>query len=141
MANVTATLLIETEQPIPLVCADGTGIAKGAALKIADNMVASLSTADEDYCGGIAGTEKIASDGMVSIDVYRGGIFKVTASGSITAGQTVTSAAAGTYNGYFSVSDATCVSSKTWGIALQSATDGQTFVMDLRPGAGANAFS
>ena len=88
MAN-EAILIIETELPIPFTCAEGTGIAKGALLKMADLATVSLADGTNDIVGGIAGTEKIASDGMVRIDVYRGGYFKVEASGSISVGDTL----------------------------------------------------
>ena len=132
MAN-EATLVIETELPLPFTCADGTAIPKGSSLKIADLATVSLAAADEDYCGGIAGTEKIASDGMVRMDVYRGGIFKVTASGSITAGQTV---AHSSVDNKFKVTDATCIGNKAWGVALETASADETFLMELRPGCG-----
>jgi len=134
-----AVLVIETELPIPLTCADGAGIEKGSTLKIANFATVSKALADEDYCGGIAGSEKIASDGMVRIDVYRGGVFRVYASGSITAGQTVASAGDATYPNTFKVTDATCIGSKSWGIALSDATTLQSFLMELRPGSGAVA--
>lgn len=137
MAN-EAVLMIETEIAIPMTCADGAGIEKGACLKIADPFTVSAAGSAEDYVGGIAKTEKINGDGKTKISVYRGGIFKVMASGSITAGQTVT--ISGTAN-KFVVSDATCVSSKTWGIALETVADGETFLMELRPGVNANAYS
>jgi len=137
MAN-EATLMIETEMAIPFTVADGTGFGKGTFLKLADPMTASAHDGDEDYVAGIAKTEKIANDGKTNLAVWRKGIFKVTASGSITAGQTV---ALGAIANSVKVSDATCVSSKTLGIALETASEGQTFLMELNPGVGANAFS
>lgn len=133
-----ATLMWETELPIPMTCADGTGIEKGTLLKISDPFTVAAHSSDEDYVGGIAAEEKIASDGKTKIAVYRGGIFKVTASGAITAGQTV--ALSATAN-KVKVSDSTCVSSKTFGIALETAADGDTFLVELRPGVGVNAFA
>ena len=137
MAN-EATLVIETELPIPMTCAEATGIEKGTLLKISDPFTVAAHASDEDYVGGVAATEKIASDGKTKIAVYRGGIFKVTASGSITAGQTV---ALSTSLNCVKVSDATCVSSKTFGIALETATTTETLLVDLRPGCNANAYS
>lgn len=137
MAN-EAVLIIETEVPIAMTCADGTGIEKGAALKVADPFTVSAAASAEDYVGGFAATEKIANDGKTKCSVYRGGIFKVMASGSITCGQTIT---IGATANTFVVTDATCVSSKPWGIALETASDGETFLMELRPGVCTNAFS
>jgi hypothetical protein len=137
MAN-EAVLMIETHLAIPMECAEDAGIEKGACVKLADPFTVSLAASAEDYVGGITKTEKISGDGKTKVSVYRGGIFKVMASGSITAGQTVT--ISGTAN-KFVVSDATCVSSKTWGIALETVADGETFLMELRPGVNANAYS
>ena len=72
MAN-EAVLMIETELPIPFTCADGTGIAKGTVLKMADLATVSLADGTNDIVGGITGTEKIAYDGRVRVDVYRCG--------------------------------------------------------------------
>jgi len=137
MAN-EAICVFETEVAVPFICAEATDIPKGSCVKIADPYTVSLAGSAEDYVGGITKTEKESGDGKTRVSVYRGGIFKVMASGSITAGQTIT--ISGTAN-KFVVSDATCVSSKTWGIALETATDGETFLMELRPGVNANAYS
>lgn len=137
MAN-EAILVFETSPAIPMTVADGTGIEKGAALKIADPFTVSAAGSAEDYVGGFAASEKIASDGKTKLGVYRGGIFKVMASGSITCGQTVTISATANK---FVVTDATCVSSKVWGIALETVADGETFLMELRPASNTNAYS
>lgn len=76
MAN-EATLIFETHLPIPMTCANGAGIEKGAALKLSDPITVALADTDQDLAGGIAATEKIANDGKIKIGVYRGGIFKV----------------------------------------------------------------
>ena len=126
-----AVLIIETDLPIPLTCADGTGIEKGAILKLADLATVSLADGTNDVVGGIAGSEKIADDGMVRTDVYRGGIFKVKASGSITVGDSV-----GTAMTNYVVSNRTTTllsGSLSLGIALETASDEDTFLMELRP--------
>jgi len=137
MAN-EATLIFETEPPINMTCANGTGIEKGCCLKIADPFTASAASSAEDYVAGIAATEKIANDGKIKIGVYRGGIFRVTASGSIPVGYSVTH---GAVANTFVVADATCSGSKIWGIALETAANTETFLMELRPGANNNVYS
>jgi hypothetical protein len=131
-------LIYETELPIPFTCADGTGIEKGALLKLSDPMTVATQDGDEDIIAGVAATEKIASDGKTKIAVYRGGIFKATASGSITVGDTL---AASSASGRPKTADATCVASKTLGISLETATDGETFLLELRPASNNKAYS
>lgn len=79
MAN-EAVLMIETELPIPMTCADGTGIEKGTVLKLSDPFTVAASGADNDIFAGIAAEEKIANDGKTKIGVYRAGIFKMVCS-------------------------------------------------------------
>lgn len=135
------TLVIETEPPIAFTCADGTGIEKGAILKLTDPMTASLADGDEDEIAGIAAAEKIASDGNTRIPVYRRGIFKGTNSGGVTVGDTLaTNADAGDSND-IAVATATAVGTETLGTALETATDGQTFLFELNPGVNNAAYS
>ena len=138
MAN-EAVLIFETELPIPFTCDNATGIEKGTLLKMADPATVSAAIVYGDFCGGIAATEKIVSDGRTKIGVYRGGIFKVFASGSITAGDVLTKSFSTT--NLVEVAVAADVSSKTWGIALETATVGESFLMELRPGANNKAYS
>lgn len=135
-----AVLLTELQPPISMVCADGTGIAKGAILTLTSPMTAALCAADEADVAGIAAAEKIADDGNVSIPVYRRGIFKVMASGSVTAGDTVATHANGDSNDV-AVATATAVGGETLGIALESASDNETFRMELNPGCNNQAYS
>lgn len=127
MAN-EATLIYETELPIPMTCAEGTGIEKGCFLDLADPYTVSAQSGQNDIVGGIAAEEKIASDGKTKIAVYRGGIFKVYCSGSITAGHPVVwsknaneIAVAGTNEENIA------------GIALETGADGETIYFELRP--------
>lgn len=135
-----AVLIYETEIPIPFTCADGTGIEKGCILKIADPATVSAALAKDDYCGGIAAKEKIANNGKTKIAVYRGGIFRVLASGSITAGQTVSTALGAVGNSVLA-STVADTGSKVLGIALETAALGETFLMELNIGATASAYS
>ena len=127
MAN-EAVLIFETQLPIPMTCADGATIEKGALLKITDPFTVALSDGASNAVGGIAAEEKIASNGKVKIGVYRGGIFKVTASGPITVGKAVylKGSANLVYTG--AVNDESAL-----GIALETATEAETFLMELRP--------
>lgn len=126
-----ATLVIETAPPIPFTCANGTGIEKGAILKMTDPMTASLAAGDGDIIAGIAAAEKIANDGNTTIPVYRAGIFKVLAGTAITVGDPLdTHASTGATN---EVAVAPTNGETILGIALETADDGHTFLMELRP--------
>ena len=80
------TLVYETSLPISFTCADGTGIEKGAILKLSDPNTVSLTAGDTDPVAGIAAEEKIANDGKTKIAVYLGGIFRVEAGATCTVG-------------------------------------------------------
>ena len=134
-----AILVFETGPAIPFTVANGTGIEKGSICMLADLMTAATATGDEDYVAGIAATEKIASDGNIRLGLFREGIFKVMSSGSIAAGVSVaTHVATGAAANLVIASDSTCLSSKTLGIAMEAAEDGETFLMELKPGCMAN---
>jgi hypothetical protein len=136
------TLIIETELPIPFTVADGTGIEKGAILKLTDPMTAVLADGDGDYVAGIAAEEKIANNGVTKLAVYRRGIFKGTAGATaVTAGKALM-----TYNGTGDdndIVDATNagVASKTLGIALETAANNETFLFELNPGCNTNVLA
>jgi len=128
------TLIVELEPPINFTCADGTGIEKGTLLALSDPMTAAASAADGDLIAGVAAEEKIANDGKTKIAVYRRGIFKATAGGNCTAGYALAS--------YSSTGDANDVingavddlNSQSCAIALETATDGETLLVELCPG-------
>jgi len=92
MANeaVIIELLGDGGDPVRYTVADGTGIAKGALLKITDPRTAIATSADNDPFCGIAAMEKVISDGAVTISAYTHGIFDLVDSGAgITVGQKV----------------------------------------------------
>lgn len=89
MANeaVIVQLLGNGGDPIEVTVADGTAIAKGTLLKIADPRTASATSADGDKFIGIAAAEKVANDGSTTLAVYTHGIFDLKDSGAgITVG-------------------------------------------------------
>jgi len=124
-----ATLYFETEVPIPFTCSETTGIERGTLLKMATPMTVSAGVVLNDICGGIAAGEKIASDGKTKIEVYRHGIFKVTASGSVAIGDPLVKSELTTNF----VETAGTNDERVWGIALETVTNGQTFLMELNP--------
>jgi hypothetical protein len=126
------TLIVETEPAINFTCADGTGIEKGAILKLSDYMTASTTTGDGDHIAGIAAEEKIANDGKTKIAVYRRGIFIGTAgTGGVTAGQAIdTDTSTSAAN---KLADAPVNGESIVGIAFETATSNQTFLFELNP--------
>lgn len=126
------TLIYETEKPIPFTVADGTGIEKGAVLKLTDPMTAATTTGDGDACAGIAAGEKIASDGRTKLEVYRGGIFRGFAGAAgVTAGHSIqTDTGTGAANELVNTDVNT---ENVVGIALETATDGESFLFELKP--------
>lgn len=129
MASSMATLVFETELPIPMTCADGAGIAKGQCLKLSDLGTVAATAAGNDVFGGIAAEEKISGDGKTKIAVYRKGIFKIEAGTSgVTVGYPIiieanneftNTAANGSDTGY------------TWGKALETATNDELFLAEI----------
>ena len=138
MAN-EATLVYETELPIPFTVANATGIEKGAILKLTDPMTAIINSGAEDAIAGIAAEEKIASDGKTTLGVYRRGIFKVTTAAAVTAGNALSISA--TVNKVQHATK-TSVGCKTIGIALETAGGAdETILMELNPGCNNTAYS
>lgn len=125
------TLIYEIEPPIPFTCTDGTGIEKGAILKLTDPMTASLADGDDDVVAGIAAEEKIASDGKTKISVYRRGIFKGLAGGAIAIGTAIgTYASTGATN---ELHQAGAGHDNQLGHSLEAAADTHTFLFELMP--------
>jgi len=126
------TLIHELEPAVPMTVADDTGIEKGAVLILSDPNTAATTTGDADPCAGIAKNEKIASDGNVKLAVYKRGIFRGYAGAAgVTAGMAIiTDTATGAANELV-VADVN--SEHIVGRALETATDGQTFLFELNP--------
>ena len=122
-----ATLMIETGPAIPFTVAD-TAMPKGTLCQMTDPFTASATAAVTSLpCAGIAKNEKIV-DGKLTHGIYRSGIFKVYASGSVTAGDALTNSV---------VANKLCVAPTNeediWGTALETATTGETFLFELKP--------
>ncbi len=130
-----ATLFIETEHPIDFTVADGTAITKGAVLQLSDPFTAIIAAASNAMIAGIAAADKIASDGVTKLAVYRGGVFKLTGSGSITAGDPV-GVVIGLNRVQSVVGSLTLSGSRILGTALETSTNGETLFVDVRPSFG-----
>ena len=126
-----AVLKGETHIPINFTCSTAVTIEKGAIVKLTSPMTAVLADGDDDIVAGIVQSEKLGADTtQTSVSVFRGGIFRVTASGSISAGAPVATSATTASN---SVYAAAVNAENILGIMLEDATDGQTKLMELRP--------
>ena len=133
MAN-EAVLIHEMDLPIPMTCADGTGIEKGALLKIADPFTVSLANGAADIIAGIAAEEKIASDGKVKIGVYMRGIFSMKSDGTIAVGAGVI--ADGSNANEVITATAAADAAAVFGIALETMADGDTGLVYVNVGIG-----
>jgi hypothetical protein len=136
------TLVYEQAVPVPFIVADGAGIEKGTLLKLADGMVASASgAADVGIICGVAAEEKIANDGKTRLGVYMRGIFRATCGGNCTAGVgLMCHGATGDPNDVINATNA-AVGFKCLGTALDTGTDGETILVELRPGTSPGAFA
>jgi len=129
MAN-EAVLVQEKSLPISYVCSTSTGIEKGAILKNTTPMTAVLSAADNDIVAGICAGEVLSTNsGYVA--VYRDGLFRVTLSGSVSAGDPVVTASSTGGANY--VAKAATNAENILGIMLEDGTNAQTKLMELRP--------
>lgn len=137
MAN-EATLKLKTSDAIDFTVADGTGIEKGALLKLTDPRTAIISSAANDMIAGIAAREKIASDGRTQLSVYREGIFDMYASGAITVGKPIVAADTGTFPNYIAQAGIAASGAQVLGYALETATNGEVIEVYVNVGCGGN---
>lgn len=126
------TLHHETEIPIPMTVADGTGIEKGSVLKMTDPNTAVLADGDTDIVAGIAAEEKIANDGKTKLAVYKRGIFRgfAGAAGVTVGAAIITDVATGAAN---ELVNADVNSENIVGRALETAADTESFLFELNP--------
>lgn len=125
MAN-EAVLVFETELPIPMTCSSTTAMEKGIVLKLSDPFTAAQQTALNDVVAGINAVE-LLNPNSGKAAVYRGGIFKMVASGSIAVGEAVVTATSN------KVVAAVVNNENILGIALETASDGESLLVELRP--------
>ena len=128
MAN-EAVLKIETHIPINFTCSTTVTIEKGAIVKMTDPMTAVLSDGANDIVAGIVQSEKLAADTTQnSVAIFRGRVFRVTVSSSVSAGDPVV-----TQGNPNVVILASTNNENILGVMLEDGTEGQTKLMELRP--------
>ena len=132
-ANTVAVLMVETELPIMMTCADAA-IPKGTILNLHADFTVTAADTNEDVYAGIAAEEKIAGDGKLQIAVYRRGLFKCEAgAGNVARGTQVGIVA---LNNFTTFTAGDSEKSCNFGQALDAATDTQFFILDLGGGSG-----
>lgn len=138
-----AVLKIETHLPINFTCSTHVTIEKGAVVKITNPMTAVLSAGDGDLVAGIVQSEKLAAEtSQDSVAVYRGGIFLMTVSGSVSAGQTLATDSSTTGSNILAIAAATDVDTETFGTAMQDhAGAASQILVELNPGVNNHAYS
>jgi len=131
MAN-EAILIYETGPAIPFTVGNVAGIEKGEVLSLKDLRTVSGTVIAGDIVGGIAASEKIASDGKTKLGVYREGYFRVYLSGTCIAGDPAVLDLA---KNYFKTQDnlTTLSGSTIAGTFLETGADGETVLMELKP--------
>ena len=132
MANATAVLIYETEAPIRFNCASAAAFEKGDCVTLTgatEGLVVAITSANGDIFGGIVAEEKIANVGT-TVSLYRRGYFKVEAGTTgVVVGLTATIEDA---KNEFTTGAATDAENGiVWGRVLETATNGQFFVMQL----------
>ena len=140
MAN-EALLRNRLEDPIDFTVADGTGIEKGALLKLTDPRTAVAATAATDAIAGIAAREKISGDGRTQLAVFRRGIFDMVASGAISVGNPVSSWSSTGAANVVHETPVTASGAAILGHALETAAEGETFQVYVDVGAGSSGIS
>ncbi len=84
-------------EPRRYLVASDASITKGTILKFADARTASTSAGTNDIFAGVASMDKKNDDYSTSISAFTNAILEFTASGAISAGDTVATAAPGNY--------------------------------------------
>lgn len=111
-----------------MTVADGTGIEKGTILELTDPRTAAANNGSGDVFAGIALSEKIANDGRTSIAADFYGIWDLVSSGTVTAGELVSTSGA---NIVKTATEAEIAAGKAVGKALETGTAGERIQVKL----------
>lgn len=110
---------------ISFTCASGVAITKGTILKLSDPRTAAASDGTADTCVGVAAMDKSATDGSTRISVLTNFIGEAYASGAITCGAHVVTAAGGNYVKQATDANVTASTAVIIGRSLETASDGE----------------
>lgn len=119
-------------------CATSTGITKGTFLKFADPFTASASTGTGDvFCGFAHADVNKSTDTSfnteTNVTADKGAVYELVASGAITVGHYVKTAAPGNYVMECTAADMQSSLAIFVGIALETASDGETINIEVLP--------
>lgn len=119
------------ENPTSYTVADGTGIEKGALLKVTDPETAIIVSGAADPIAGIAAVEKVASDGSTRLSVFKRGLFDMYASGSIVINKAVSASATPNFvlQSLPNISGGQLI-----GICQETASDGELVLIEVNVG-------
>ena len=125
-------LVVETQIPINFTKSTSEAVEQGAALRMTDNMTATIPTGDGDIHAGVVHTEVTVAEASASVSIYRGGIFRATAGvAGVTFGEGIQlDASASPAN---RLVDLDVNSEQIWGTCLQTAASGNRFLYELNP--------
>jgi len=117
-------------------CATGTGIAKHTYLKCSGDQTAAASVGTGDAFVGFAHADvnketDTAFNTETSVTADKGGIYDLVASGAITINSYVKTAAPGNYVMEATDADMTSSIAVHMGIARETASDGETFNVEV----------
>lgn len=143
MANEAVILFEGNAVQIPFTVDNATAIAKGSVLKLTDPNTGIITSGNAEVLAGIAGSAKIAGDGLTLMGVWRSGVIaKMVASGSITVGKAVCSAGgAPAHVNMVYEAPLTCSGSGILGHALETATAGETLKVYINVGGCGNGLA
>lgn len=119
-------------------CATGTAIPKGTYLTNSGDQTASASTGTGDVFVGFAHADVNNSTDTsfnteTSVTADKGGMYELVASGAITRGAYVKTAAPGNYVMQCTDADMTASLAIVVGIAREAASDGETINVEVLP--------
>ena len=125
-------LIVETHIPINFNKSTSEAVEQGAALRMTDNMTATVPTGDGDIPAGVVHTEVTVAEASDSVSIFRGGIFRATAGvAGVTFGEGIQlDASASPAN---RLVDLDVNSEQIWGTCLQTAASGNRFLYELNP--------
>jgi len=123
-----AKLLLEINPALPFTCANGTGIDKGVVCQLTDPLTASAHSGADQTFAGIVKTEKIASDGLTKVALYRDGWFRMYLSGNATVGDPL---ALDSSLNHVKAATSANPAGDIVGIALETGTTGEMIAVDI----------
>jgi len=131
---VIVELLGDRGNVIDYTIADASTAEKGTIMMLKDPRTCSGANVAAQVLAGIAASEKVLSDGQVNLGCYTYGIFDMVASGAVTVGNSVMSAADANYPNTVCETTATTSGAAILGYALEEAADTEVFEVLVKIG-------